>query len=98
MGFVETIARELFNLVEDFPCELNRHTASDSRSIRKLISPLSHLDLVFLTHRFAKMIGLNESEARKVSRYLHNLFLIDDDAICFPYVHRSCWDEGRRER
>ena len=81
MRSVETILRELFDLIEDrssiffgdttfFPCPLD-----------ELVAVALHQFDLLLTHRLAQVVGIVHRESCEHVGDLHHLFLVNDDAV-----------------
>ncbi len=80
MRFVKSVTREFLHQVEDF----HRQFSVDSVlfcTFSKYRTLLSHLFRLFLTHRTTQHIRATEGITRKHLRNLHDLFLIQDDAV-----------------
>ena len=50
-------------------------------SVNKTLSCLFHFLQLLLTHGTAKQVGISHGKAGKVSHNLHNLLLVDNNAI-----------------
>src|ERR1039458_10661330 len=79
MRFVETVASELFHLVEDFASR-GLWMAQGCGSTHETVALLSHLFGILFAHRSAEQVGLSERIAGQDVGDLHHLFLINDHA------------------
>ena len=77
---VKAVARKLFNQIKNLHCKcwINTFVFSPALKNRAL---LCHLFGLFLTHRAAQEISPTEGVAGQLLRDLHNLFLIENDAV-----------------
>ena len=80
MRFVKAITGEFLHQVKDFDRQLTVYTALP-RPFFKGAALLSHLLRLFLTHRTTQHIRAAEGIAGKLLGNLHDLFLVQDDAI-----------------
>ncbi len=80
--FVETVAREIFHQVENF-VGFGVGNVVFARSFQKTRPLLRHLFDLLFAHRPTEQIGLAERESGEQVRNLHDLFLINDDAVGF---------------
>src|ERR1035441_10901692 len=76
MRFVETVASELFHLVEDFASR-GLWMAQGCGSTHETVALLSHLFGILFAHRSAEQVGLSERIAGQDVGDLHHLFLIN---------------------
>ena len=80
VGFVKSVPGEFFHQVEDF----HRQFAIDAVFLRPIFKDgtlLGHLFRLFLTHRTTQHICAAKGVTRKHLGDLHDLFLIQDDAV-----------------
>ena len=80
MGFIEPIARKALHEVIDLIGFEFRNAARFS-PIAKDFAMLSHLFWLFLTHRTTQHISAAQRVTANHLRHLHNLLLIDHDAV-----------------
>ena len=82
MRFVKSVPGEFLHQVEDF----HRQLAVDAVFLRPVFKDgtlLGHLFRLFLTHRTTQHVRAAERIAGKHLGNLHDLFLIQDDAVCW---------------
>src|SRR3546814_1331023 len=77
--FVETIARELVDQIEQFVGLVRGDIVGFGTAFDKDRALRVHLGLDLLAHRAAQQIGATERITRQDLRGLHHLFLIDED-------------------
>ena len=83
VGFVESIFRKLFNVIENRSCSFGIDVVGFLAPFDKPAALLGHDLRFFLAHGAAEDISLAEREAGQSLCRLLNLFLIDNDAIGF---------------
>ena len=90
MRFIETITRELVDLIENLigPLSLD---ALGFRSIHEDFALLFHFFLDFLTHGTTQQICATQGITRKFLSDLHDLLLVDHDAKGFLEDWLKCW-------
>ena len=79
---VKTVSCKLCHQIEDF-FDLFLRISPLHRALRKSLALLGHFLGLLLAHGAAQQIGFAKRVAGKPVRYLHYLFLVDDDAQCF---------------
>ena len=80
VGFVKSITGEFLHQVKDF----HRQFAVNAIFLRTFFEDrtlLGHLFRLFLTHRTTQHIRAAEGITRELLGYLHDLFLVQDDAV-----------------
>ena len=87
---VEPVLGEVFHKVEDLNRDLLRYPLLP-RSRQELLPVGFHRGAVLLTHRLAEDVRLSEGESAQPAGYLHDLFLVDNDAVRLF----QDWLEGR---
>ncbi len=82
MRFVEAIAGKLFHQVEDALGFLVGNLVGGA-ALHELGALRGHFFFLFLPHDAAKDVGFSKRKARQAIGDLHNLFLVQDDAVSF---------------
>ena len=82
MRFVEAVSGELLHQVEDLG-DLLRGKAFLGRASKETLALLRHFGSAFLSHRPAEDVGVTQRITGQLVRDLHDLFLIEDDAVGF---------------
>ena len=80
VGLVETVGSKLFHLVEN----AGRGIAFDppfDRAVDEDAAVFDHFFFDFLTHRLTQLVRAAQGIAGQFLSNLHNLFLIDHDAV-----------------
>ena len=80
MGFVKTVTRKGFHLIEDL-CGLLRINFFLFRAFDEPFALRRHLFRIFFPHGTPQNIGVSHAVAAKHLGDLHYLFLIDDDPV-----------------
>ena len=80
MAFVESIASKFLDEVEDFAGLIAIDPVLEG-AVDKDSSLLGHLLGLLLTHGAAHDVGIAEAVSGEDLRRLHDLFLVDDDAV-----------------
>ena len=80
--FIEAVAREIFHQVENFVGFVVRNIVF-ARPFQKTRPLLRHLFDLLFAHRPTEQIGLAERESGEQVRNLHDLFLINNNAVRF---------------
>ncbi len=82
MRLVKTVSRKVFQLLENF----NGHRFFNvilHGALHELHLHLSHELRNLLTHGFTQAVSFSSSEAGEVLRHLHNLLLVNRNAVRF---------------
>ena len=85
MRFVEAVARELLYDVEDV-ARLLRVDAVAHGPVDEFGALLLHYLFFLLSHRAAQKVRFAERVARELARALHDLLLVEDDAVGVLHV------------
>ena len=83
MGLVETVARELLYKVKKRFCGRAFDPFAEA-TVHELFPLLFHDFQLLLPHRPPEKVSLSEREASQCGGYLHDLFLVENDAVGFP--------------